>query len=366
MKSGAVILAAGLSSRMGSFKPLLELGGKTMLERAVTTMRRGGVDKIVVVTGHRGGELRRAAAGLDVRCIDNPDYHEGMFSSVRTGVQKMTAVDAFFVLPVDIPLVRTATVAMLLSHCRKKTILYPEFDGEKGHPPLIPGLLRKEIVNADGGGGLAAVLVRHPSRSLAVWDRHILVDADTPEAFAALARDADRHGILSGREAEILAESTMPHHLVVHSQLVAKIALCLEKGLRQGGAEPLDRELIYGAALLHDICKGRKNHAAEGKKMLAALGLAPMAEIVGAHTEIRPPKHSLLREKEIVCLADKLVQGEKRVRLKERFAEKLHDYRDDKEACRCIRQRRRQAEKLAELWEKSAGREIEAWLNSEE
>ncbi|MBM9519717.1 NTP transferase domain-containing protein [Desulforhopalus vacuolatus] len=366
MKSGAIILAAGFSSRMGDFKPLLQLEGKSLLAHCVDTLTEGGVNRVVAVIGHRGDEVRKEAKKLGIRCVTNVHYEKGMFSSVQVGVEDMEGQDAFFVLPVDIPLIRPATIKMLLKAHKSKKVTYPEFAGEKGHPPLISGELRREILDSDGSGGLAAVLEKSSSLNVKVWDRHILHDADTPEAFANLEKRAARYDILTPEEADILAETVMPPRLAAHCSFVAKISLALEKGMRQSGVEGLDRELIYGSALLHDICKGQSHHAIEGEKLLNSLGLQRMAAIVRVHSHIEPPEHGILSEKEIVCLADKLAHGSSRVALKNRYKEKLHIYKDDKEACRCIRLRLRQAEQLAELWEKSAEVKLETWLKSEE
>ncbi|MCK9174242.1 MAG: NTP transferase domain-containing protein [Desulforhopalus sp.] len=366
MKSGAIILAAGFSSRMGDFKPLLQLEGKSLLAHCVDSLTEAGVDRVVVVAGHRGDEVRKEAKKLGVRCVTNVDYEQGMFSSVQVGVEAMEGQDAFFVLPVDIPLIRPATIKTLLNACKSKKVIYPEFAGEKGHPPLIAGELRNEILRSDGSGGLAAVLEKSSSLNVKVWDRHILHDADTPEAFADLEKRAARHDILTPGEADILAETAMPPQLEAHCRLVAKLSLALEKGLRQGGARGLDQELLYGSALLHDICKGQSHHAIEGEKFLDSLGLQRMAAIVRVHGHIEPPEGGLLGEKEIVCLADKLAHGSSRVALQDRYKEKLHEYKGDKEACHWIRRRLQQAEQMAELWEKSAGVELEPWLKSEE
>ena len=80
------MLAAGYSSRMGAFKPLLELGGRTFLERCVAAFRQAGVEDVVVVTGHRAEELRAAARGLGVRVALNGRYPEGMYTSVQAGL----------------------------------------------------------------------------------------------------------------------------------------------------------------------------------------------------------------------------------------------------------------------------------------
>ena len=98
----AVILAAGQSSRMEDFKPLLPLGNKCVTERVLHAFRAAGITDLIVVTGHRADELQRVVAPLKVRCVENSRYHQGMFSSVRTGIRALAAsCEAFFIHPAD-------------------------------------------------------------------------------------------------------------------------------------------------------------------------------------------------------------------------------------------------------------------------
>lgn len=138
----AVILAAGYASRMGRFKPLLELGGRTALDRVVSLYRSLGVADIHVVTGFRADDIRAALGQAPVRIVHNPDHDSGMFSSVLAGVGDLPdACPAFFVHPVDIPLVRPYTVKRLLAALTETpaAVIYPCVGDERGHPPLIHG-----------------------------------------------------------------------------------------------------------------------------------------------------------------------------------------------------------------------------------
>jgi CTP:molybdopterin cytidylyltransferase MocA len=99
---------------MGDFKPLLPLGRATVLERVVTLFREAGVADIRVVVGHRTDGLWPLLPGWGLMDVANPDYGEGMFTSVRAGVVSLEpGVAAFFMHPVDIPLVSPATVQTL-------------------------------------------------------------------------------------------------------------------------------------------------------------------------------------------------------------------------------------------------------------
>ena len=133
----AVILAAGYSSRMNCFKPLLRLGGETLLAHCTATFHREQI-RASVVSGHRADEVADEAARLGLFCLHNPDYDQGMFSSVRHAVARLADIDAFFLLPVDVPLIYPATIAALIARFDGRTVLIPTFGGKKGHPPLVP------------------------------------------------------------------------------------------------------------------------------------------------------------------------------------------------------------------------------------
>jgi molybdenum cofactor cytidylyltransferase len=113
MKGGgyaAIILAAGFSSRMGRFKPLLPLGKETITDHLIATYLRNGVD-VYLVVGYRQEELRAAVKARHVRIVENPDYPRGMFTGVLAGLRSLKdGYRGAFVNPVDIPLVSPATI----------------------------------------------------------------------------------------------------------------------------------------------------------------------------------------------------------------------------------------------------------------
>jgi len=192
----ALILGAGCSSRMGASKPLLPLAGQTMIERVVGLFKGVGVGRIVVVLGHEAGQLLPLLGRLGVDPVVNPRYDKGMFSSVQAGVGCLDRdCRAFFLLPVDIPLVGPGTLHALAEAFRKgeAEVCRPLFRGRYGHPPLIAAALIPAILDFDGTGGLRALLPRYRDRTVdvAVEDPGILMDLDTredyEEAFKVLA-----------------------------------------------------------------------------------------------------------------------------------------------------------------------------------
>jgi molybdenum cofactor cytidylyltransferase len=364
MKFAAIILAAGFSSRMGEFKPLMQLGDKTLLGHCAAAFRQAKIRTIVVVTGHRHPEVEALARRLDLRCIHNPDHAQGMYSSIRTAVRRLPKVDGFFLLPVDIPLVRPATLAALAAAFDGKTVVLPQFAGASGHPPLLPVHLIPAILAHDGQGGLQALLKSRKAKeikTLPVWDKGILLDADTPEDFAVLADRLPRLAIGERAEALALAGLLLPEKGLAHGLAVARVAEALGLELNHHGVD-LDGDILHNCALLHDIAKGSHRHEAAGAKVLVGLGLGRLAEIVAAHKDTLPPASGLLSEKEVVCLADKLVRGQYRVPVRRRFLEKLELYADNKAACRAIETRMANALALQDMAEKVTGKSIETIL----
>jgi CTP:molybdopterin cytidylyltransferase MocA len=188
----AMVLAAGLSSRMGEFKPLLPLGRGTVLERVVGLFRAAGVTDVRVVVGHRAGDLLPLLGDWGIRPVFNPAYREGMFSSVAAGAADLEpTVTAFLVHPVDIPLVSPRTVQSLLGAWERgdHLIAYPTHQGRRGHPPLISAGLAPALCSWRGKGGLKSLLRQYESRVLEVEveDAFILRDMDHRQEYESLS-----------------------------------------------------------------------------------------------------------------------------------------------------------------------------------
>ncbi len=324
----AVILAAGYSSRMGEFKPLLPLGDKPVLERVVGLFQEAGIDDVRVVIGHRAADLLPLVEKCHARPIVNEHYRTGMFSSVIAGVRSVGEhADAFFLLPVDIPLVRRRTVEELLREREnsRSRILYPGFRGERGHPPVIPRHFREEILGWKGGGGLKSCLARYEGEAVdvEVTDERILLDMDTPEDYDRLQSLWLRRDIPSFRECEaILDRYAAGDRLAGHCREVEKLSRFLAERLNMAGCN-LDLDLVTAGALLHDLAKGRPGHAKEGSIWLKELGYPRVADIVALHMDIGPVEGNDISEKEIVYLADKMILGEQRVSIEARFSSRL-------------------------------------------
>lgn len=193
-KFAAVILAAGYSSRMGDFKPLLPVGKMTAVERLIKEAEKVACGKVIVVTGFERDsllEVIESAGGMEVY---NRDFDEGMFTSIKTGVrsvcEKYPEVSGVFLMPVDCPLVSAGVLRKMADQaCSSETsdedFLVPVFEGKKGHPLYISRRYFDEICRYDGPGGLKAVTDKY-------WDKMIripvdeegcVMDMDTPESY---------------------------------------------------------------------------------------------------------------------------------------------------------------------------------------
>jgi molybdenum cofactor cytidylyltransferase len=331
----AIVLAAGFSERMGEFKPLLPLCKVSTLERCVTLFRDADIDDVRVVTGHRGAELEPLLTRLGVRAVENPRYPEGMFSSVTAGVATLGAeVDAFFVLPVDLPLVRSATIRRLLRFYRQEDadVIYPRFQGERGHPPLIAGRHAWEIAAWQGEGGLKAALGQWEPAALDldVADGNILLDMDTLDDYRLLRERGERPDIPDGDECLALMENVLHvgEGIIRHGESVARVAARLGRELNSAGC-CLDIPLLRAAGLLHDIAKGEPDHARAGASILREHGFGAVAGAVATHMDISVSEGEEISAGEVIYLADKLFRGEQRISLAERFRTKMDRYADD-------------------------------------
>ena len=189
MKTGALLTAAGLSSRMGRFKPMLPLGRDTIIRRGVKTLLAAGCAPIVVVTGYRAAELEAHLSDLPVNCVYNPDYAVcDMLASVKLGLRALEGrCGQLLFTPADVCLYGEETARALIGSGER--LCRPCCGGRRGHPVLISASLIPQILAYDGAGGLSGALAGLGcAAELEVDAPGILLDADTPEQYRLLLK----------------------------------------------------------------------------------------------------------------------------------------------------------------------------------
>lgn len=187
----AVIAAAGLSSRMGRFKPLLPFGDRSAVEMVTAAFADNSVTPIIVVGGHRFNDLKKIVAGTAARCTYNPDYRQGMFSSFKHGLSALPGgIHAVFAHPADIPLISFRIVRQMLKAFEKQpdSVIYPSYRGNPGRPVLIPRDLLRDILESGEQGSLRNVLQTYEDRFQFIEVNHqgILWDMDKIEDYRRL------------------------------------------------------------------------------------------------------------------------------------------------------------------------------------
>ena len=120
-KTCCVIMAAGLSSRMGRYKPLLPVSGQPAIVHLVSAMLKGGVGHCIIVTGYRADDLKDACRDLtDISFVHNPDFATtDMFASAKIGFRAVTKeYSRILFTPADIPLIPVSVIRDLIRHLK--------------------------------------------------------------------------------------------------------------------------------------------------------------------------------------------------------------------------------------------------------
>ena len=195
----AVVLAAGQSRRMGSLnKLLIEVDGEPMVRRVASAALASRAAPVVVVTGHEAERVRAALEGLDVTFAHNPDYDEGMSSSLQRGVESLDpGPDGAVVCLGDMPRTSATLIDRLIAGfnpLEDRAIGVPTWRGKRGNPVLWAARFFGEIRTLSGDVGARHLIGDHADAVYEVEspDHSVTIDVDTPEALDALGRAATR------------------------------------------------------------------------------------------------------------------------------------------------------------------------------
>lgn len=189
---GAIVLAAGESSRMGSPKPLLKINDETFVDRIVATLKAAGIKEIVLVLGHNADLIKAGAKLQGVEIVINQDYRKGQFSSLLAGLRLLAQkpLDGALVWLVDHPAIPSSVIRLMMAefYLSKKAIIIPKFGGRRGHPVIFGQELFSEILSLPPEESARAVLRNNADKILEVEcdEEAILWDIDSPSDYESL------------------------------------------------------------------------------------------------------------------------------------------------------------------------------------
>jgi len=191
VRTGAVVLAAGMSSRMGEAKQLLLLGENTLLNQVLDNVRGSKVAEIVVVLGHQAEIIEKQLGFKNLKVVVNESYQQGMATSLRTGLAALSSeMNAALIVLADQPFVRAGTLDRLMDQYEQSgaQIAIPVYKGFRGNPILLDRAVFPEVMALTGDIGCRAIFGDHVAGivKVPVEDIGVLLDLDTKGDVAKL------------------------------------------------------------------------------------------------------------------------------------------------------------------------------------
>jgi molybdenum cofactor cytidylyltransferase len=195
----AIVLAAGRSTRMGGPNKLLaEIGGKPLVRIAVEQALGSRARPVIVVTGHQRERVEAALKGLPVTVVHNPDFASGLSTSLKAGIAAVPAeADGAIVCLGDMPQVNADLIDKLIGAFepeRGALVVVPSIEGKRGNPVVWSRRFFSDLAAVEGDIGARHLIANYPEAvtEVAISDRAVLVDVDTPDAFDALKAEMER------------------------------------------------------------------------------------------------------------------------------------------------------------------------------
>jgi molybdenum cofactor cytidylyltransferase len=187
----AVVLAAGLSSRMGSNKLLSDLNGQALIVHTIERLSKAAIDEIIVVTGHQSIDVQAALKNHKLRFVHNEEYAQGLSTSVRVGIAAAQEFDAAFVCLGDMPLIEAADLNRMIAAfnvVEGRSLVAPVLGRKLGNPVLWGQEHFVDLMALTGDRGARSLIEARRDQvvEIAVTHDGILLDADTPEALAEI------------------------------------------------------------------------------------------------------------------------------------------------------------------------------------
>jgi molybdenum cofactor cytidylyltransferase len=186
-----------MSTRLGRNKLLLSFKGQPLIAHAVDTLLASAVDEIIVVLGHEGDQVRAAIGEKRIRFVENPDYQQGLSTSVRAGFAAIPShTSAIMIYLADQPLLEPGDVNFLIRAFAEagktgKSIVVPFFRGQRGNPVIVNSSYQNSVVGIAGDTGCRRVIKQNPDQVLTVEMEtdHVVRDIDTIEDYQKLVAE---------------------------------------------------------------------------------------------------------------------------------------------------------------------------------
>ena len=184
MMISAILLAAGKATRLGKPKQLTPFGQGTIVEQAIDNLLSSAVNEVVVVVGYRAEEVVKTVAAKPVKLVINPDYEQGMSTSIIAGLKLVDSRARVVMLALgDQPLINSQTINRLIEefYNRDKGIAIPTYRGRRGHPIIFAIKYKEKLLELKGDIGGRQIVRDHPDDILevAVNSKSIISDIDT-------------------------------------------------------------------------------------------------------------------------------------------------------------------------------------------
>lgn len=189
----AILLAAGKSRRMGKLKLLLPFRGSTILEHAVDNLLNSKVAEVILVVGYQAQELVSKIAQKPVKIVVNPQYQQGMSTSIIAGLSLVNKqAEAIMIVLADQPLIDSQTITRLIEEFQKhdKGIVIPAYQGRRGHPVIFSIKYKERLLELRGDVGGKQIINEHLEDVLEVpiESEGINIDIDTMSDYEHLTK----------------------------------------------------------------------------------------------------------------------------------------------------------------------------------
>ena len=189
-----ILLAAGLSSRMGEPKQLLRFGESTIVETVADSMLGAKFDEVIVVVGHCAAQIQEQLGTRPVRIVFNADYSEGMLTSAQAGIQALQGSDAFALMLVDQPFITSVLIDQVVDAYVQtdKGIALPSYNYKRGHPVIFHQRYAREILALDAESGGVRTLFKKFGDDIhyvTVDTNRVLRDIDYREDYERALRE---------------------------------------------------------------------------------------------------------------------------------------------------------------------------------